>query len=118
MMNRYEYIGDKYAGFNVEHNFGAGIFRLTPFTRKLKFRQFWNAKGFHNSITDANRQLNFISGAPFTSLDNKLYLELGTGVDNILKVFRVDFVWRVLPTPLPPEKQQRFGVFGSFRLSF
>jgi hypothetical protein len=45
-------------------------------------------------------------------------MELGTGVDNILKVFRLDFVWRVLPRPLPVEQVRRFGVFGSFRLSF
>jgi len=39
-------------------------------------------------------------------------------VNNILKFFRIDFVWRVSPTPLPPEKSKRFGVFGSFRLAF
>jgi hypothetical protein len=39
-------------------------------------------------------------------------------VDNILHFFRVDFIWRLLPTPLPEEISRRFGVFGSFRLSF
>src|SRR5262249_36063146 len=38
MMNKYEFITDKYVGVQVEHNFGNGIFRLIP---KLKFRQFW-----------------------------------------------------------------------------
>jgi hypothetical protein len=55
---------------------------------------------------------------PFQSLDGKMYLEVGTGVDNILKLFRFDFVWRLKPTPLPPEKSKKFGVFGSFRLAF
>lgn len=118
MMNRFEFIGDRYTGFNVEHNFGNGIFRLTNITRKLKFRQFWSAKGIWSTLSDANKQLNFVPDAPFRALDRKLYLELGTGVDNILRVFRVDFVWRVLPTPLPIRQQQRFGVFGSFRVAF
>jgi hypothetical protein len=54
----------------------------------------------------------------FESLDGKTYLEIGTGVDNIFKVFRFDFVWRLLPQPLPEASSQRFGVFGSFRLQF
>lgn len=41
MMNRWEYIHDQYAGLNIEHNIGNGIFRLFP---KLRFRQFWTAK--------------------------------------------------------------------------
>jgi hypothetical protein len=48
-------------------------------------------------------------------------MEIGTGVDNILRVFRVDFIWRVLPNSLPsngPNVTKRFGVFGSFRLAF
>lgn len=118
MMNRYEFIGDRYTGFNVEHNFGNGIFRFTPLTRKLKLRQFWSAKGIWSTLSEKNKTLNFLPDAPFRSLDGKMYLELGTGVDNILKVFRVDFVWRVLPSPTIKEQQKRFGVFGSFRLAF
>ena len=118
MMNRYEFIHDKYAGFNVEHNFGNGIFRFIPITRKLKFRQFWTAKGLWGSLNEQNQALNFVNGHPFKALNGKTYIELGTGVDNILKVFRLDFVWRVLPTPRPDKSSERFGVFGSFRLAF
>lgn len=118
MMNRYEFIHDQYAGFNVEHNFGNGIFRFIPLTRKLKFRQFWTAKGLWGSLSEENQQLNFVNGHPFRALNGKTYIELGTGVDNILKVFRLDFVWRVLPTPRPAKGSERFGVFGSFRLAF
>jgi hypothetical protein len=45
-------------------------------------------------------------------------LEVGTGIDNIFKIFRLDFVWRVLPTPLPINKSSRFGIFGSFQFQF
>ncbi len=122
LLNRWEYLHDRYLGFGIEHNFGNGLFRFIPFTRKLKFRQFWTAKGLWGSLSDANKQYNSSLDYPFTkqfnSLDGKTYMELGTGVDNILKVFRLDFVWRVLPRPLPPEKVKRFGIFFSFRLVF
>ena len=118
LMNRFEYMSDKYAGFNVEHNIGNGLFRLIPLTRKLKFRQFWQAKGLTGSLSAANRRMNFVGNQTFETLNNKMYLEAGTGVDNIFKFLRVDFIWKVLPQPLPKDISQRFGVFGSFRLSF
>ncbi|RYY53940.1 MAG: carboxypeptidase-like regulatory domain-containing protein [Chitinophagaceae bacterium] len=116
MMNRYEFIHDRFMGINWEHNIGNGIFRLFP---KLKFRQFYTVKTLWGSLSDANRAYNFKQGNSFQSLDGKTYMEIGTGVDNILRVFRVDFIWRVLPNRLAEGSQTaRFGVFGSFRLAF
>lgn len=118
LMNRYEYINDRYAGFIFEHNIGNGIFRLLQPLRFLKFRQFWNVKMLVGSLSEENKALNFVNGHPFVSLDGKPYMELGTGIDNILKFFRLDLVWRLLPQPLPEQGYQRFGVFGSFRIGF
>jgi hypothetical protein len=118
MMNRYEFIHDRFTGFNIEHNFGNGVFRFFGPTRKLKFRQFWTAKGLWGSLSEANKKLNFVGDFPFQSLDGRTYLELGTGVDNIFKVLRFDFIWRVLPQTSIPTNSKRFGVFGSFRLAF
>ena len=117
LMNRFEYLSDKYAGVNVEHNFGSGLFRFTPLTRKLKLRQFWNVKALWGSLSDANTALNNASGS-FKTLQKKPYIEVGTGIDNILKILRLDLVWRIQPTPLPPNKTSRFGVFGSFQFQF
>lgn len=115
MMNRYEFVHDKYAGVNIEHNIGNGVFRLFP---KLRFRQFWTAKALWGSLSESNKALNFKQGNTFLTLDGKTYLELGTGVDNIFHVFRVDFIWRVLPSTLAKKGDKSFGIFGSFRLSF
>jgi len=117
LMNRFEYLSDKYAGVNVEHNVGSGLFRFIPFTRKLKLRQFWNVKALWGSLSEANTALNNTAGN-FKTLNGKTYLEVGTGIDNILKVLRLDFVWRVMPRPLPDNKTSRFGIFGSFQFQF
>jgi len=117
LMNRFEYLSDQYAGINLEHNVGSGLFRFIPITRKLKWRQFWNAKAVWGSLSDANIALNNSTGT-FKILNGRTYLEVGTGIDNILKVFRLDFVWRVLPRPLPVNKTSRFGIFGSFQFQF
>ena len=115
MMNRWEFVHDKYAGINVEHIIGNGIFRLFP---KLRFRQFWTAKALWGNLSEKNKEFNFKQGHTFQTLDDRTYLELGTGVDNIFKVFRIDFIWRVLPATLTKVGDKAFGIFGSFRLVF
>ncbi|MBN8672971.1 MAG: carboxypeptidase-like regulatory domain-containing protein [Chitinophagales bacterium] len=115
MMNRWEFVHDKYAGVNIEHNIGNGIFRMLP---KLRWRQFWTAKTLWGSLSEKNRAFNFKQGHSFQTLNGRTYLELGTGVDNIFKVFRVDFIWRVLPATIDKQGDKAFGIFGSFRLAF
>jgi len=120
LMNRFDYIQDQYAGINFEHNIGNGLFRFIPFTRKWKWRQFYTAKALWGSLSQENKDLNMPSGSfyKFESLDGKTYLEVGTGVDNVFRLLRFDFIWRVLPRPLPPDRVKRFGVFFSMRFVF
>ena len=123
LMNRFEYLSDKYAGINIEHNIGSGIFRFTPLTRKLKWRQFWNIKTVWGSINTENRTLNnriindSTKARAFKYLNGGNYTEIGTGIDNIFKVFRLDFVWRFNPDASLP-RSSRFGIFGSFQFQF
>jgi len=119
MMNSYEFISDQYAGFNLEHNIGGGIFNRIPALKKLKFRQFWTAKGVIGSLSTENQLLNLEKGFPFRTLAGNPYLELGTGVSNIFRIFRIDFDWRVSPASQPNEAlSKHFGIFGSVRLTF
>ena len=118
LMNRFEYIHDRYAGLSFEHNIGNGLFRFIPLTRKLKFRQFWTVKTLWGQLSEKNYLLNAASGLNFQFLNGKTYMELGTGVDNIFKVLRFDLIWRPFPLAHSNVNPQRFGIFGSFRFSF
>ncbi|WP_157297800.1 DUF5686 and carboxypeptidase-like regulatory domain-containing protein [Chitinophaga oryziterrae] len=118
MMNRFEFISDQYAGFSLEHNLGGGLFNYIPLIKKLKLRQFWNAKSVIGSLSAGNKMLNFNRGYMFRTLEQAPYVEVGTGVDNIFKFFRVDLVWRLTPPPLTQGSGKAFGLFGSFRLDF
>ena len=117
LMNRFEYLSDQYAGVNVEHNIGSGLFRFIPITRKLKWRQFWNVKTLWGSLSNDNIAINNKTGT-FKTLNGKPYIEVGTGIDNILKVLRLDFIWRVSPAPSFAGTKSKFGVFGSFQIQF
>ncbi|HXB90734.1 MAG TPA: DUF5686 family protein, partial [Puia sp.] len=124
LMNRFEYISDRYAGFSVEHNFEKKLLNLLPFLRRTPLRQFWNLKAVWGDLSDANRRLNLQDFATyrFRSLRGNAYVEAGTGIDNIFRYFRVDCVWRFAP----PQKVfmnmensvANFGVFGSFHFQF
>ncbi|BAV08070.1 CarboxypepD_reg-like domain-containing protein [Filimonas lacunae] len=124
LMNRFEYISDRYAGINLEHNFEKKLLNIIPFMRKTRMRQFWNFKTVWGNLGKENRGFNRIEYGAYhlRTLDGNRYTEVGTGLDNIYKFFRIDFVWRFAPpvkTPtLPGYVQQRFGVFGSFKLQF
>lgn len=115
MMNRYEFVHDRFLGLNYEHNIGNGIFRLAP---KLKIRQFYTIKALWGDLSEANKKLNFVEGHNFQSLNGKTYVEVGTGIDNILRFLRVDFIWRVLPKYDLKKTTEKFGIFASFRLNF
>jgi hypothetical protein len=122
LMNRFEYVSDQFAGFNIEHNFEKKLFNLIPFMRKTKMRQFWNIKTVNGDVSLSNRLFN---GSEYNyyylkRLKGKFYTEIGTGIDNIWKFFRIDLVWRLAPTPVrqPPVEPQNFAVFGSFKLQF
>ena len=127
-MNRFEYLSDQYAGFTIEHDFKKKLINLLPFLRKINVRQFWNLKAVWGNLSTSNKVLNYkeYSGYAMQSLNGRPYLEMGTGLDNIFRYFRLDLVWRLSPTTpspvtIPPGDYQKpaaqFGIF-SFHFQF
>ena len=130
LMNRFEYVSDKFAGINIEHNLEKKFLNLLSFMRKSNMRQFWNFKSVWGNLTDKSRALNrieYYNEYRLRSLRGGFYTEIGTGFENIFKLFRIDFVWRNAPLRnIPPglnpllfkSNTNDFGVFGSVRLQF
>lgn len=119
MMNRFEFLSDTYAGLMFEHNIGSGLFNYLPLLKKVKLRQFWTFKTAIGKLSSQNQALNLNKGFEFKTLQSSPYVEIGTGVDNIFQLFRVDFVWRVAPGSIENEPIEKyFGIFGSFKVGF
>lgn len=119
MMYRYEFISDQFAGLFFEHNVGGLFTKYIPYVNKLKMRFFWNTKAVVGNLRDANKSLNLNKGYVFETLHQQPYIEAGTGIENILKVLRIDFVWRILPRQtLQDSELRRFGVMGSLHFAF
>lgn len=127
LMNRFEYISDRYAGVHIEHNIEKKFLNILPFMRKSNIRQFWNCKAVWGDMSTGGRILNHIEYASeykLRSLRGGIYTEIGTGFENIFKILRIDFVWRHAPLRKLPgnvnpgafkSTTQDFGIFGSVR---
>jgi hypothetical protein len=101
-MNFNEFASDQYFSLRYRHFFEGFLLNKLPFIRKLKWRAVANANVLFGSVTDANKSLAPVMDPegyalePFGSLEpGKPYLELGYGIENIFKFFRVDFFHRM-----------------------
>lgn len=113
-LNYYEFITDKYATFQWNHDFNGRLFARVPFMRKLNWREFVGVKAAYGTVSDANRAIN-ASGLEYVAPEN-VYWEYNAGIGNIFKVFRLDFSWRGSYLDMP--NINRFAVKGSFGFYF
>jgi len=119
LMNFMEFASDKHVSLNYEHNFDGLIANRLPLFKKLKWRTFVVANVLYGSLSNANLALTpstDLEGNPLIkprSLGNAPYVELGYGLTNIFRFFRVTFVHRATYRESPSAR--RFGVFLSAR---
>lgn len=119
-MNRYEFVADKYASLLLQQNFGSFPFNHVPALKKLKWRSLATFKGVIGNMTEENKIAN---GYYDTTIDyhftvpNKVpYMEAGVGIENILKLLRIDAIWRL--NYLQNKNIPTFGILGSIQFKF
>lgn len=94
MMNILEFVSDEYISFKVRHQFDGLFLNKFPLIRKLKWREVLTLTGVYGRLSDKNRDLMLLPS--FTStLQDKPYLELAAGIENIFKFLRFDILWRM-----------------------
>ena len=101
LMNYFEFVCDRWASVQFEHNFSGLLFNRLPLIRRLKWRELVTARVLVGSTSAANiatipstdARGNTVEG--FSTLSRTPYVELGYGIDNIFKVLRVDAIHRL-----------------------
>jgi hypothetical protein len=122
-MNYYEFVSDRYASFQFNHQFEGLLFNRIPAIRKLKWRLVALANVLVGSQREENQKIipdRDAAGrdiANFGALDpSKPYLEVGYGIDNIFKFIRIQAIHRLTYRDVP--NAQNFTVKASFHFSF
>lgn len=107
LMNPMEFAMDKYASCDVTYWGNGVLFNRIPIVKLAKFREVVGFKCLWGSLSDKNnpmlhKNLFRFPGDAVTSVMGKTpYMEISAGIDNIFKILRVDYVWRLtyLKTP-------------------
>ncbi len=120
MMNFFEFSNDRFVSLRYRHYFEGLILNKVPLLRKLKLRSLATANVVYGALSDKN--LNIVNYEldddgnaviPFYTFGRKPYIEVGYGIENILKVIRIDAFHRL--TYLDHEGVNKFGVKLSFQ---
>jgi hypothetical protein len=125
LMNFGEFVSDSYVSFQYRHNFEGLILNRIPLIRKLKWRLVGTANVLYGGLASKNRALivDELPGGVIPLATNSLergkpYVELGYGVENIFKFFRVDFIHRLTYLDYNPDvKTRRFGILAGVQFS-
>ena len=94
MMNYLEFASDEYVAVHLEHHFDGLFLNMIPFNRYLKLREFILFKMYAGKLSDKNNQDQWRFPDRLYELDEP-YMEAGFGIENIIKLARVDFTWRL-----------------------
>ena len=115
LMNYFEFVSDYYLTGTAVQHFDGFFFNKIPLMRKLQWREIAQVKAVWGGIN--KRNLDILENKnSFTTLRSKPYVEVGAGVENIFKILRVDFLWRL--AYLENQNISKYGIRASLQLTF
>lgn len=121
-MDFFEFTSDRYVEFRYSHRFEGSILNRIPLMKKLKWRLVGSVNMIMGGVRDENKlDINPLvtnedgtESLPFSSFEGaEPYIELGYGVENIFKFFRIDAFHRL--TYLDRPNVRDFGLKFSFQ---
>ena len=121
LMNFFEFVSDEYVSVMATHHFDGFFLNRIPMIRKLKWREVITARGVVGNLSDIHNDVLKIPEET-RSLTDEPYLEISAGIENIFKVFRVDYLRRLTyldqPTTSESTKIAKFGIRVTIDIRF
>ena len=101
LMKPMEFINDQALSWDLTYWGNGVLMNRLPLIKKLRLREVFTLRGLWGSLSDKNNPaLNndlylFPADVLCQPMNGKPYMEAGVGLDNILTILRVDYVWRL-----------------------
>jgi hypothetical protein len=97
-----EFFSDQFISLGYRHHFEGFVLNTIPLFKRLKWRLVANANILQGNVSAKNENIHSDIGGdqllptqPLRSLSSKPYVELGYGIENIFRVFRIDAFHRL-----------------------
>lgn len=122
LMKPMEFATDQYVSWDLTYWMNGLIFNRIPFVKKAKLREVVSFRGYYGSLTDKNNPAlnnnipDFPADAQTGLMGKKPYMEISAGLDNILTILRIDWVWRLTYRNVP--SKDKYGLRISLHFSF
>jgi hypothetical protein len=114
MMNYYEFVSDEWVSVTAEHHFQGFFLNRIPGLRWFELREVVSGKMIMGRLSEPNKQvMQFPPGLTYL---RQPYFEASVGIENILKLIRIDATWRLSYRDHPDI--QKFGFRVGLHLQF
>lgn len=101
LMDAMEFVNDRYLSWDITYWANGALFNRIPLLKYMKLREVVSFKGLYGDLSDRNNPelnpdlLRFPADALCQQMDKTPYMEMSVGLDNVFKILRVDYVWRL-----------------------
>jgi len=93
LMTYFEFASNQYASLFLDHHLDGFILNKIPILKKAKWREVFSMHGVVGNLEEKyKREMILPQGLHDVS---KPYIECSVGLENIFKVVRIDYIWRV-----------------------
>lgn len=120
MMNAMEFVADQYVSLSMTYYLKGWILNRVPLIKWLRLREVVSFSGIYGGLSDRNNPTLtpglFQLPDGTMPLGNKPYMEASVGLENILKILRVDYYRRLSYLDNPGIKKGGFRI--ALRFSF
>ncbi len=108
LMSAMEFVGDRYLSADVTYWLNGWLLNRVPLVKRLKLREvvscrlWWGHLTRKNDPTLHDDLFMFPEGAICSTMRGEPpYVEMSVGLDNILTILRIDYVWRMTHRHVP-----------------
>ncbi len=120
MIHPFEFIVDEFAALHTSYFLKGWLFNRLPLLKKLQLREVVAFSCYYGNLTAKNNpefsDKLFLFPASSHSMKKEIYMEGSIGIENIFKVFRIDYLRRF--THLNHPNAKKYGIKIGFRFAF